>query len=78
MQFLLMKEYTENVEQKQQSNKQSLIYSGIKNIVKSSSGKCKRHNICSEHIFCEHNDDCSTCEQKYLLCTLEVFLIDVC
>ncbi|XP_016136994.1 WD repeat-containing protein mio-like [Sinocyclocheilus grahami] len=33
-----MKQYTENVEQKQQSNKQSLIYSGIKNIVKSSSG----------------------------------------
>lgn len=50
MQVLLMKEYTENVEQKQQSNKQSLIYSGIKNIVKSSSGKCK-------DIFCEHNDE---------------------
>lgn len=35
----LMKQYTENMEQKQQGNKQSLIYSGIKNIVKTSSGK---------------------------------------
>ncbi len=78
MQVLLMKEYTENVEQKQQSNKQSLIYSGIKNIVKSSSGKCRQHNICSDYSFCEHNDDCCTDEQKYLLCTVEVFLIDVC
>lgn len=73
MQVLLMKQYTENVEQKQQSNKQSLIYSGIKNIVKSSSGKYKLHNIC----FCEH-DDCCTDEQKYLLCSVEVFLIDIC
>ncbi|TRY56866.1 hypothetical protein DNTS_013956 [Danionella cerebrum] len=33
-----MKQYTENMEQKQQSGKQSLIYSGIKNIVKIFSG----------------------------------------
>ncbi|XP_076136788.1 GATOR2 complex protein MIOS isoform X1 [Alosa pseudoharengus] len=33
-----MKQYTEDLEQKQQGPKQSLIYSGIKNIVKSSSG----------------------------------------
>lgn len=33
-----MKQYTEEFEQKQQTGKQSLIYSGIKNIVKSTSG----------------------------------------
>lgn len=32
----LMKQYTEDQEQKQQGNKQPLLYSGIKNIVKSS------------------------------------------
>ena len=39
MQVSLMKQYTEDVEQKQQGSKQALVYSGIKNIVKSSSGK---------------------------------------
>ncbi|KAL4646854.1 WD repeat-containing protein mio [Arapaima gigas] len=34
----LMKQYTEDQEQKQQGNKQTVVYSGIKNIVKSSSG----------------------------------------
>lgn len=34
-----MQQYTEDMEQRQQGNKQSLIYSGIKNIVKSSSGE---------------------------------------
>ncbi|XP_017309191.1 GATOR complex protein MIOS [Ictalurus punctatus] len=33
-----MQQYTEDMEQRQQANKQSLIYSGIKNIVKSCSG----------------------------------------
>ncbi|MCJ8745463.1 hypothetical protein PDJAM_G00130400 [Pangasius djambal] len=33
-----MQQYTEDMEQRQQGNKQSLIYSGIKNIVKSCSG----------------------------------------
>ncbi|XP_046689456.1 GATOR complex protein MIOS isoform X1 [Silurus meridionalis] len=33
-----MQQYTEETEQRQQGNKQSLIYSGIKNIVKSCSG----------------------------------------
>ncbi|KAL0984813.1 hypothetical protein UPYG_G00147300 [Umbra pygmaea] len=33
-----MKQYAEDMEQKQQSSKQVLVYSGIKNIVKSSSG----------------------------------------
>lgn len=34
-----MQQYTEDMEQKQLGSKQSLIYSGIKNIVKSSSGE---------------------------------------
>ncbi|XP_035601763.1 GATOR complex protein MIOS isoform X1 [Oncorhynchus keta] len=36
--LFFMKQYTEDVEQKQQGSKQALVYSGIKNIVKSSSG----------------------------------------
>lgn len=39
MQVSLMKQYTEDQEQKQQGNKQSLVYSGIKNIVRASSGE---------------------------------------
>lgn len=42
-----MKQYTEDVEQKQQGSKQSLVYSGIKNIVKTSSGK-QSQTGCSE------------------------------
>lgn len=35
----LMQQYTGDLEQKQQGNKHLLIYSGIKNIVKSGSGE---------------------------------------
>lgn len=34
-----MQQYTEDMEQRQQGNKQTQIYSGIKNIVKACSGE---------------------------------------
>lgn len=45
-----MKQCVEDVELKLQGNKQSVVYSGIKNIVKSSSGKQPDTRVIGTHL----------------------------